>query len=102
MAPTSHTMVAFIKRKEGMSLEDFYKYWEDVHGPLVKPWAEKHGLTYKQVSLCPCSVAARLLWSPSSSLRSDSGTDNTDPHRLQRPDRRRLAVPLQIRRLRHL
>lgn len=53
MPATTHTMVAFIKRKEGMSLEDFYKYWEDVHGPLVKPWAEKHGLTYKQVGFGP-------------------------------------------------
>lgn len=62
MAPTSHTMVAFIKRKEGMSLEEFYKYWEEVHGPLVKPWAEKHGLTYKQVSFLPSirSIAHRI------------------------------------------
>ena len=44
-----HSMVFFIKRKDGMSPDAFYKYWEGVHGPLVKPWAERHGLTYKQV-----------------------------------------------------
>ncbi|CAK7198321.1 hypothetical protein SEUCBS139899_000981 [Sporothrix eucalyptigena] len=64
MPATTHTMVAFIKRKEGMSLEEFYKYWEEVHGPLVKPWAEKHGLTYKQIhtgSNAPTGVDSEFL-----------------------------------------
>ncbi|OAA66757.1 Dimeric alpha-beta barrel [Niveomyces insectorum RCEF 264] len=49
MPPTTYTMVAFIKRKEGMSVADFNHHWEAVHGPLVKPWAEKYGMTYKQI-----------------------------------------------------
>lgn len=26
--------IDFVKRKEGMSVDDFQKYWKDVHGPL--------------------------------------------------------------------
>ncbi len=30
------TLFAFVKRKEGMSREDFLAYWRDVHGPLIR------------------------------------------------------------------
>ncbi|EPE06327.1 ethyl tert-butyl ether degradation [Ophiostoma piceae UAMH 11346] len=46
-----HSMILFLKRKDGTSVDEFYKYWEGVHGPLVKPWAERHGLTYKQIRM---------------------------------------------------
>ena len=29
-------LFAFVKRKEGMSREDFLRYWHDVHGPLIR------------------------------------------------------------------
>jgi uncharacterized protein (TIGR02118 family) len=29
-------LVAFVKRKEGMSREDFLSYWHEVHGPLIR------------------------------------------------------------------
>lgn len=29
-------LFAFVKRKEGMSREDFLRYWQDVHGPLIR------------------------------------------------------------------
>ena len=28
-------VITLVKKKEGISREDFYKYWKDVHGPLV-------------------------------------------------------------------
>jgi len=29
-------LFAFVKRKEGMSREDFLRYWHDSHGPLIR------------------------------------------------------------------
>lgn len=49
--------VSFIKRKAGSTPEEFYHHWEFIHAPLVKPWAEKHGIVgYSQVGdhSCPC------------------------------------------------
>jgi hypothetical protein len=41
----------YLKRKEGLSAEEFNKYWSEVHGPLVRPLVEKYGiLKYTQVS----------------------------------------------------
>jgi uncharacterized protein (TIGR02118 family) len=28
-------LIAFVKRKPGMSPEEFHRYWREVHGPLV-------------------------------------------------------------------
>ena len=28
-------VIELIKRKEGMTLEEFSRYWEEIHGPLV-------------------------------------------------------------------
>ena len=28
-------VIMVVKRKQGVSREEFYKYWKDVHGPLV-------------------------------------------------------------------
>ncbi len=33
------TLIVCIKRKEGMSREDFTRYWRDNHGPLVRSCA---------------------------------------------------------------
>ncbi|KAI8156523.1 Dehydratase aurZ [Colletotrichum sp. SAR 10_70] len=42
--------IAFLKRKADLTQEEFYHHWENVHGPLVRPWAEKHGfISYTQV-----------------------------------------------------
>jgi uncharacterized protein (TIGR02118 family) len=30
------TLFAFVKRKEGMSREDFLSYWRGSHGPLIR------------------------------------------------------------------
>jgi hypothetical protein len=44
--------VAFIKRKPGLTPEEFYHHWENIHGPLVKPWVKKHGfISYTQVQI---------------------------------------------------
>ncbi|KAI0166110.1 EthD domain-containing protein [Xylariaceae sp. FL1272] len=46
--------VAFIKRKPELTVEEFYDHWANVHGPLVKPWAERFGLIgYTQIHLRP-------------------------------------------------
>ncbi|KAF9875571.1 hypothetical protein CkaCkLH20_06952 [Colletotrichum karsti] len=48
--PQTVCSVAFLKRKPGLTQEEFYHHWEKVHGPLVKPWAQKHGfISYTQV-----------------------------------------------------
>lgn len=53
------SIVAFMKRKPGLTHEQFYHHWVNVHGPLVKPWAKKHGfLKYRQV--CFVCVLASL------------------------------------------
>ena len=28
-------VIVLVKRKEGISREEFYKYWKEVHGPFV-------------------------------------------------------------------
>lgn len=33
-----------LRRKEGMSLEDFQKYWKEIHGPLVAKNAKTLGI----------------------------------------------------------
>jgi hypothetical protein len=41
----------YLKKKAGMSQEEFNHYWSHVHGPLVRPLVEKYGiLKYTQVS----------------------------------------------------
>ncbi|KAH8655365.1 EthD domain-containing protein [Xylariales sp. PMI_506] len=42
--------VAFLKKNPNITHEQFYHHWENIHGPLVKPWAQKHGIiSYTQV-----------------------------------------------------
>lgn len=42
--------VSFVQKNPDLTLEQFYHHWEHVHGPLVKPWALKHGIiNYTQV-----------------------------------------------------
>lgn len=44
----------YIRRKAGMSQEEFNHYWSHVHGPVVRPLLEKMGfLKYTQVSDAP-------------------------------------------------
>jgi EthD domain len=44
-------IVAFLSRNPNKTLLQFYDHWQNVHGPKVAPWAEKHDgiLGYKQV-----------------------------------------------------
>lgn len=43
--------ISYLKKKPGLTLEEFYDHWENVHAPLVKPWMEKHGfVSYTQAS----------------------------------------------------
>ncbi|KIH90559.1 hypothetical protein SPBR_01046 [Sporothrix brasiliensis 5110] len=59
------SIVAFMKRKPGLTHEQFYQHWVHVHGPLVKPWAQKHGfLEYRQIHLYPALNANRTVVGP--------------------------------------
>jgi hypothetical protein len=52
--PTSGNIriLGFIKRRPDLTEEQFYEHWEKVHGPLVAPWAVKHGfVSYSQVCM---------------------------------------------------
>ena len=38
-------IITLVKKKQGISREDFYKYWKDVHGPFVAehiPYLKKY------------------------------------------------------------
>ena len=42
-------MICMIKRKAGMSAEDFHRYWREVHGPLVASTRSgRHASRYEQ------------------------------------------------------
>ena len=42
-------LICFVKRKPGMSEEDFHKHWREVHGPLVASTKSgQHAIRYEQ------------------------------------------------------
>lgn len=42
-------LICFVRRKEGMSSDEFHRYWRDVHGPLVaRTRSGQHALRYEQ------------------------------------------------------
>lgn len=43
-------LVCFVKRKAGLSAEQFYDHWENVHGPLIAgtPELARHVVRYEQ------------------------------------------------------
>jgi uncharacterized protein (TIGR02118 family) len=43
-------LVAFVKRKAGMSREEFYEHWEERHAPLIAgtPELARHIVRYEQ------------------------------------------------------
>lgn len=44
-------LVCFLKRKEGMTREEFYDHWENRHGPLIAgtPELARHIVRYEQL-----------------------------------------------------
>lgn len=71
------SIIAFLKRKPGMSHDEFYHHWLNVHGPLVKPWATKHGfLEYRQIHLLPSINAERASVGPEN--KANTGLENWD------------------------
>jgi uncharacterized protein (TIGR02118 family) len=48
-------VLGFLKRKPGLTLEEFNRYWRDVHGPLVRgtPEVARHFVKYVQHQLTP-------------------------------------------------
>jgi uncharacterized protein (TIGR02118 family) len=42
-------LICFVRRKPGMTADDFHAYWRDVHGPLVaRTKSGQHALRYEQ------------------------------------------------------
>jgi uncharacterized protein (TIGR02118 family) len=42
-------LICFVRRKPGMSPEDFHRYWRDEHGPLIaRTKSGSHVLRYEQ------------------------------------------------------
>lgn len=58
------TMIVFVRRKQGMSREEFSRYWFERHGPLVKSVPEfmRHVQKYIQYHPAPGSNAAGSLF----------------------------------------
>ena len=48
-------LFAFVKRKEGMSREEFLTYWHTQHGPLIRdtPGLADHTISYVQHPAAP-------------------------------------------------
>ena len=49
------TLFAFVKRKEGMTRDEFLEYWRNVHGPLIRdtPVLSAPVLRYEQHAAHP-------------------------------------------------
>ncbi|KAK7186864.1 hypothetical protein PSPO01_06993 [Paraphaeosphaeria sporulosa] len=56
-------ILTHIRRNRQLTPEKFYDHWENVHGPKVIPWAEKHGIVQYQQIHC----AGRMVPSAASS-----------------------------------
>ena len=42
-------LICFVRRKPGMSADEFHRYWREVHGPLVASTKSgQHALRYEQ------------------------------------------------------
>jgi uncharacterized protein (TIGR02118 family) len=42
-------LICFLKRKPGMGVEEFHRYWREVHGPLVASTRSgRHVIRYEQ------------------------------------------------------
>ena len=54
-------LFAFVKRKEGMSREDFLSYWHTQHGPMIRDTPELGGQTLSYVQH-PAAPGDRSGW----------------------------------------
>ena len=54
-------LVCFLKRREGMTLEEFYEHWEGSHGPLIRstPELARHIVRYEQHRRVPAAGVVR-------------------------------------------
>lgn len=49
----------FLKRKNGMSHDEFNQYWTEKHTPLIQDWLPKHGIS-RDTQVCQHYEALRL------------------------------------------
>lgn len=58
------TMIVFVRRKQGITREEFSRYWFEQHGPLVlrTPEFMRHVRKYVQYHLAPGHAAAGSLF----------------------------------------
>lgn len=51
-------LICFLKRRPGMTVEEFHTYWRERHGPLVASTASgSYVLRYEQNHRCPADYA---------------------------------------------
>lgn len=44
-------ILTYIRRRQDLTLAQFYNHWENEHAPKIVPWAQKHGIIrYQQAS----------------------------------------------------
>ncbi|KAH6671200.1 EthD domain-containing protein [Halenospora varia] len=75
---TIYRVTVFFKRKPGTTEEQFNHHWEKVHGPLVAPWAIKHGIIQYTQFFTPSHLRQKIssdVPSGASSLDYDAGVD---------------------------
>ena len=93
-------LVAFLKRREGMTRDEFYEHWEGTHGPLIRstPELARHIVRYEQHRRVPEPTLGRHARATTAS--PSSGSSRSRPSgvlrraRLRRADRaRRGEVP---------
>jgi hypothetical protein len=54
--------MSYLRRRRDITPAQFYDYWENVHAPIIIPWAEKHGIRrYQQVQCLRFSTALHVL-----------------------------------------
>ncbi|CAH0028886.1 unnamed protein product [Clonostachys rhizophaga] len=78
--PNRVCSIAFLKKNPSLTHDEFYHHWSQVHGPLVKPWMEKHGITgYTQVNATPQLNDAAAATPLGPEKKRDKGKGGEDP-----------------------
>lgn len=77
------TMIVFVRRKAGLSREEFTRYWHDRHAPLVLDTPEfmRHVRRYVQYHSAPGHAAAGSLFGDISATTGSARSGSTAARR---------------------